>query len=230
MIVNKEIIEQVETLLSEGKQIPREINFLYKNIPGTLKNTVLLEMDSETMNKNYLYSTDICLYVSDMLNIELTELEIDFLTSSVLKDNTTHDGFKKITNLLNTDVRKDVINMYMLYTAMFHGKSNIFLGFPQSKSKEYRDLYLSIPYMYKQPLIMFGKEIYFVNGGRITSGTNSIGSNYDGYALNNSCTYSNIIYDEILPTLHAYKRRKVIITSTPNGLNTFYQKYIDQNS
>lgn len=230
MEINKDIITQVETLLLDGKKIPKNINFLYRNIPGTLNREVNFVRDNESIQKLLCYTKDVCKYVEDMLNITLSDIESNFLKSSVYKNETIHTDYEKLSNIIDKNIRLDVVNMLVLYISMFQNQRCVIIGFSKNKINEFKELYKSIPYEYKIPINSFGSNIDFCNGGTIRCSSNSFGSNYDTNVINDSCTYNNIIYNDIVYTLPAYKKKKVIITTTPNGFNTFYGTYLERNS
>ena len=130
-------------------------------------------------------------------------------------------------------------SIYLAWYALFHYDRTVFLCANKEKTardvlSKVQDVILNVPFFMKPGIVKWsGLECKFDNGCRIIGEATTPRS---GIGFTIHCLYldeyahiqAGIIdefFDNIYPTVSSLPDSKIIITSTPNGMNRFYQIY-----
>lgn len=130
-------------------------------------------------------------------------------------------------------------SIYLAWYALFHYDRTVFLCANKEKTardvlSKVQDVILNVPFFMKPGIVKWGGlECKFDNGCRIIGEATTPRS---GIGFTIHCLYldeyahiqAGVIdefFDNIYPTVSSLPDSKIIITSTPNGMNRFYQIY-----
>jgi hypothetical protein len=158
---------------------------------------------------------------ANMYDLELTDTNHRYYTSGILSHNSS------------------TTRGYILWYAMFQEDKNVAimankLKLAKEQLLELRNSYLSLPYWLQIGVLEWNKEsIVFANNTRIgcfsTSPDGIRGMSINLLYLDEFAFVRTHIADEfmasVFPTISSGNTTKVIITSTPNGMNQFYDMW-----
>jgi hypothetical protein len=179
-------------------------------------------------------------YFRDNYCIILTKKGYDFVEPREYQQRLCDDlvNHKKIIALWSRQSGKTVtIATYLLWKALFNKEENIGiaankLGLAIEILDKIKNIFLNLPIWLSQGVKVWNKRnIEFENGCRVlTSATN--GDAFRGYSLHclyiDECAFISgttwkEFEDSVFPTVAAIEGSQIIISSTANGLNHFYQ-------
>lgn len=179
-------------------------------------------------------------YFRDNYCIILTKKGYDFVEPRDYQKRLCDDlvNFKRIIALWSRQSGKTVtIATYLLWRSLFGKEENIGiaankLGLAVEILDKMKNIFLNLPIWLSQGIKVFNKRtVEFENGCRVmTSATN--GDAFRGYSLHlmyiDECAFIKgktwkEFEDSVFPTVEAIEGSQIIISSTANGLNHFYQ-------
>ena len=222
-IINKEYVEKIVKMYNNGEQIPRRQQIFYKGIEHTLNSNVQYVMNNEELREYTKCANDIIYFIEIHLGIKLRKYQKDWIL--LYKENrftiynvARQTGFNTIFAAIN------------LHDMIFNNKNILYI---QTKySSNYFDMiksyYMKLQYFLKPGIIIMNAKLIKFNNAKISVIKKNI-DDYDIYEYNNFAFMKDKeieeIYKKIIPNIAASKERKIIITSTPNGKNYFYNLY-----
>jgi hypothetical protein len=126
-----------------------------------------------------------------------------------------------------------VTAIFILYEAIFHGKYSVILTNKKCTSIEIlnkiKRIYENIPFFLQKGLLSYNNsKISMENGGEISiigkSIDTELGSSrkIDILFIDEAAYIEWKYYKDLIPTISSYKDSKIILNSTPNGFNEFY--------
>lgn len=132
-------------------------------------------------------------------------------------------------------------SIYILHYALFNNEKNILIGSNKGESAievldKIKEIYMTLPFFLKKGVKIWNQKVVrFENKCRIKAfsmtKSASIGNTGDLIYLDEFAYIpENIVqpfYKSIVPTMASITNSKLIITSTPNGLNTFSKIYFE---
>ena len=152
-----------------------------------------------------------------------------------------HDNRFNIAKLPRQTGKSTVVVSYLLHYALFNDSSNI--GILANKASTARDLlgrlqtaYENLPKWLQQGVIAWNKgSMELENGSKIMAASTSAsavrGMSFNIIFLDEFAFVPNHIADDffssVYPTISSGQRTKVIIISTPYGMNHFYKLWVD---
>jgi hypothetical protein len=155
--------------------------------------------------------------------------------------NTMHNNRFSIYKLPRQSGKSTTIISYLLHYAMFNPNSNI--AILANKSSTARDIlgrlqlaYENLPSWLQQGVLNWNKgNIELENGSKIVAAATSSsavrGGSYNIIFLDEFAfvptTIAEQFFSSVYPTITSGKTTKVIIVSTPHGMNQFYKLWID---
>ena len=179
-------------------------------------------------------------YFRDNYCIILTKKGYDFVEPRDYQARLCDDlvNFKRIIALWSRQSGKTVtIATYLLWRSLFGKEENIGiaankLGLSVEILDKMKNIFLNLPIWLSQGIKVWNKRtVEFENGCRVmTSATN--GDAFRGYSLHlmyiDECAFIKgktwkEFEDSVFPTVEAIEGSQIIISSTANGLNHFYQ-------
>lgn len=155
--------------------------------------------------------------------------------------NRFHNNRFNIAKLPRQTGKSTVVVSYLLHYALFNDSSNI--GILANKASTARDLlgrlqtaYENLPKWLQQGVLVWNKgSMELENGSRIMAASTSAsavrGMSFNIIFLDEFAFVPNHIADDffssVYPTISSGQKTKVIIISTPYGMNHFYKLWID---
>jgi hypothetical protein len=152
-----------------------------------------------------------------------------------------HDNRFNIAKLPRQTGKSTVVVSYLLHYALFNDSANI--GILANKASTARDLlgrlqtaYENLPKWLQQGIIAWNKgSMELENGSKIMAASTSAsavrGMSFNIIFLDEFAFVPNHIADDffssVYPTISSGQRTKVIIISTPYGMNHFYKLWVD---
>jgi hypothetical protein len=152
-----------------------------------------------------------------------------------------HDNRFNIAKLPRQTGKSTVVVSYLLHYALFNDSSNI--GILANKASTARDLlgrlqtaYENLPKWLQQGVIAWNKgSMELENGSKIMAASTSAsavrGMSFNIIFLDEFAFVPNHIADDffssVYPTISSGQKTKVIIISTPYGMNHFYKLWVD---
>lgn len=167
-------------------------------------------------------------------------LKLDKFKSSMFDATIDHENHRLYTNgILSHNTISSAI--FMLHTILFNNDKNVMIVANKGDTAveivdKIKSIYTLLPFFLKPGIKTWNqKSLTFENGCRIKtsarSKTPAIGFTIDVLYLDEFAHIpSNIIepyYTAAFPTVSAVQNSKIIITSTPNGMNLFHRLLID---
>jgi hypothetical protein len=160
---------------------------------------------------------------SSMFDITIDSEDHRYYTNGILSHNTVSSA------------------IYILHYMLFNNNKNILIAANKGDTAieildKCKDIYLGLPFFLQKGITVWNqKTIKFENGSKskafTMTATSSIGQSADLVYLDEFAyipeTIANAFYKSIQPTLVAIENSKMIITSTPNGMNLFYKLLTD---
>ena len=175
--------------------------------------------------------------------VQVDEGLIPFRMYDFQKDlvNKFHNNRFNIAKLPRQTGKSTVVVSYLLHYALFNDSANI--GILANKASTARDLlgrlqtaYENLPKWLQQGVLSWNKgSMELENGSKIMAASTSAsavrGMSFNIIFLDEFAFVPNHIADDffssVYPTISSGKRTKVIIISTPYGMNHFYKLWVD---
>lgn len=180
--------------------------------------------------KNYMKIKDVDSHV--LVPFEMYDYQEEFL-------DTCFNNRQVICMMARRNGKTTTVGGLMLWSTIFNSNYTCaILANKEDTAKEilsiFKDAYEGLPKFMQQGVLSWAKEsVKFENGSRIIIGTTTATA-LSGFAVNLlyvdefskvQPNVANEFYTSIYPTIASGKTTKIIITSTPMGLNMFYKMF-----
>lgn len=226
--------------MSYNEQTPQTP--FYKGNQELKKKGVILQYTPEQVSEIVKCQRDIVYFLTNyVFIISLDEGKILFKPYEFQKDMLEVFRQKRFTvATLSRQMGKTItVCAFLLYEAIFNKDYSIaILANNASKSREIlgrlKLMYELLPWWLKPGVVEWNKgSIEFSNGSKIFAGPTT-NSSIRGFSIN--CVYLDEFafvqndvefFTSTYPVIASGKKTKIIITSTPNGMNLFYKLYTD---
>jgi len=222
----------------------------YQNIPGLRAAGEKVEMTAEQINEYIKCQEDILYFAENYFYIQTIDegrkkiplWEFQKKLLKVMID--PPDGKRHIVVLSARQMSKTTVStIFLLHYALFNKEGN--LAILANNEKTSKDIlskiqmaYLNLPLWLQQGISDAGwnkNSLSLENGIQIfaaSTSSNSIrGKTISALFVDESAHIADYIWDEfynsVLPTISSGKKSKIIMVSTPKGLNHFYNIYKD---
>ena len=221
--IDKEYVEDIVRDYNNGKKISRRKNIFYKGIENTLHADVYYVLNDYEKSEYAKCYSDVAYFIEQYLHIKLRPYQKNWI------DLYQTNRFI-IYNIARQTGYNTIISAIYLHQMIFHYKKIYHISKYQSSNNEIfnniKMFYYKLPYFLKPSINLLNKElIWFTNGGKIDM-KNSY-NNYDSFNLHDFAHDEKLYekYKEIISQVSISNNQKVIITTTPNGKNYFYELY-----
>lgn len=226
------------------QDIPHNQQRCYKKRPGLKAAGVKLNFTQQQLNEYILCSQDPIYFIKTYCRIvhidrgvipfELYDFQENFI-------NTMHNNSKTVLCTARQVGKTITTAAYFLWFAIFHAnKDSAILANKGGTAHEIMNklqlIYAQIPYWLQPGLVEWNKSTMVLeNGSRIFCETTSANS-IRGYSISQllldefafvDTNKAEEFFTSVYPTLSSGTNTKIIIASTPNGLNHFYKTYND---
>lgn len=243
-IFTTKIVEEITNNINDGVIVKRFQNPWFQNEVGVRRSGITFMMTNEEISEYIKCKLDIQYFAEkycriktedgSVQNIKLRDYQRDILD---LYNNNRFSilcGSRQIGKTINAAIT-------MLHFITFNNDKNIMIvaniaGTTIEIIDKIKSIYTQLPFFLKTGIKNWNqRSMIFENGCRIKSSARSktpaIGFTIDFLYLDEFAHIpSNIIepyYTAAFPTVSAIENSKIIITSTPNGMNLFYRLLTD---
>ncbi len=216
----------------------------YLGNPNLKKTNTVVEFTEENVREYHKCVQDPLYFIENYVQIvSLDEGLVPFHLYDFQKGmvNTMHDNRFSIFKLPRQSGKSTTIISYLLHFALFN--QNVNIAVLANKSSTARDIlgrlqlaYENLPKWMQQGIIAWNKgNIELENGSKIiaaaTSSSAIRGGSYNVIFLDEfAFVPSNVaeqFFASVYPTITSGQSTKVIIVSTPHGMNMFYRLWVD---
>jgi len=217
---------------------------VYLGNPNLKKINVPVEFTQEQIQEFDSCSKDPLYFIKNYVKIvSLDEGLIPFKMYDFQKDiiGTMHNNRFTICKLPRQSGKSTIIVAYLLHYALFNPNSNV--AILANKSSTARDIlgrlqlaYENIPKFLQQGVLNWNKgSIELENGSKIVAAATSSsavrGGSYNIIFLDEfafvPATIAEQFFSSVFPTISSGKNTKMIIVSTPHGMNMYYKLWTD---
>lgn len=220
------------------------MNEVYLGNPNLKKANVTVEFTQEQIQEFDRCSKDPLHFIQNYVKIvSLDEGLVPFKMYDFQKEmiGTMHNNRFTICKLPRQSGKSTTIVSYLLHYAIFNPNSNI--AILANKSSTARDIlgrlqlaYENIPKFLQQGVLNWNKgSIELENGSKIVAAATSSsairGGSYNIIFLDEfafvPATIAEQFFSSVFPTISSGKNTKMIIVSTPHGMNMYYKLWTD---
>jgi len=221
-----------------------EKSFVYLGNPNLKKVNVPVEFTQEQIQEFDLCSKDPLYFIQNYVKIvSLDEGLVPFKMYGFQKEivGTIHNNRFTICKLPRQSGKSTTIVSYLLHYALFNPNCNI--AILANKSSTARDIlgrlqlaYENIPKFLQQGVLNWNKgNIELENGSKVVAAATSSsairGGSYNIIFLDEfafvPATIAEQFFSSVFPTISSGKSTKMVIVSTPHGMNMYYKLWSD---
>jgi len=244
MIFTTRLVDEASDKLNDGIVIKRFQNPWLKSEVGLRRAGVSFRMSPEEQEEYIKCALDIDYFVEKYCRVKREDGSIGEIFLRDYQKEILHNFINSRFNILmaSRQVGKTIsASIFMLHTILFSNDKNIMIVANKGDTAveivdKIKSIYTLLPFFLKPGIKTWNqKSLTFENGCRIKtsarSKTPAIGFTIDVLYLDEFAHIpSNIIepyYTAAYPTTAAVQNSKIIITSTPNGMNLFHKLLTD---
>ncbi len=221
--IDSEYIDKIENKYNSGEVISRRKSIYYKGILNTLSSKVyyiLSENDKIEWSKCY---NDPIYFIENYLCVKLRKYQLEWI--ELYKNNK-----QIIYNISRQTGMNTILSALNLHTLIFEQKDILVFSVKLDVGKEYIDLikryYIKLPYFLKPNILNWNNNgIKFKNSKVVIYKSNVDISEFNIYQyLDFAFNKQNILKNHISEIVSKIDY-KIILSSTPNGRNYYYEIY-----
>ncbi len=221
--IDSEYIDKIENKYNSGEVISRRKSIYYNGIPNTLSSKVyyvLSEHDKIEWSKCY---NDPIYFMEKYLSLKLRKYQLKWI--NLYKNNK-----QIIYNISRQTGINTILSALNLHTLIFEQKNILVFSIKLDVSKEYIDIikkyYIKLPYFLKPNILNWNNNILkFKNSKVVIYNSNVDISEFNIYQyLDFAFNKQNILKNHISEIVSKIDY-KIILSSTPNGRNYYYEIY-----
>lgn len=223
--IDKEYVEKIVKDYNKGHIISRRKNIFYKGIEYTLNSNVYYVLNNEEKKEWAKCYNDKIYFIEKYLNIKLRKYQIEWI-KLYDKNRFIIYNVARLTGVIS------IMSAIYLHQMIFENKSIYYINNKVMNHKEFVDkikiYYLRLPYYLKPSIVVLNsKKIVFNNSAIFNTTKDNIDVNYDEYNISDFAHNDKLYqyYKDIMPIVSTKQNSRLIITSTPNGKNYFYDLY-----
>lgn len=244
VVFSTSFVENITKKLDDGFQVSRAENPYFMNIQEVRRENLTFRMSKEELDHYIKCKLDVKYFANNFCKvkvedgsyriIKLRDYQLDLL--DMFDDN------KFSILMASRQVGKTISSaIYILHYMLFNNTKNILIAANKFDTAveimdKIKDIYMGLPFFLKQGVSVWNQRtVKFENGCRMKAftmtKTSSIGNTADFVYVDEFAYIHNNIaeafYKSIQPTLISVDNSKMIVTSTPNGINLFQKLLID---
>jgi hypothetical protein len=244
MIFTTRLVDEASDKINDGIVIKRYQNPWLKSEVGLRRAGVSFRMSPEEQEEYIKCALDVHYFTEQYCKVKTEDGSINHIKlreyQKEILDNFVNSRFNIL--MASRQVGKTIsASIFMLHTILFSNDKNIMIVANKGDTTveivdKIKSIYSLLPFFLKPGIKTWNqKSLTFENGCRIKtsarSKTPAIGFTIDVLYLDEFAHIpSNIIepyYTAAYPTVSAVQNSKIIITSTPNGMNLFHKLLTD---
>ena len=244
IVFDTQLVEEITNKINDGVVVKRFQNPWFQNEVGVRRAGITFRLSDEEIQEYIKCKLDIQYFAEkycriktedgSVQNIKLRDYQRNILDLYTKNRFSILCGSRQIGKTINSAIT-------MLHFITFNNDKNIMIvanirGTTIEIIDKIKNIYIQLPFFLKSGIKNWNQQsIIFENGCRIKSSARSktpaIGFTIDFLYLDEFAHIpSNIIepyYTAAFPTVSAIENSKIIITSTPNGMNLFHRLLTD---
>ena len=240
MIFTTKLVDEATDNINDGVVIKRYQNPWFKSEVGIRRAGVTFRMTPEEQEEYVRCALDIHYFTEKYCKVKTEDGSINNIKlrdyQAEIMDNFVNNRFNIL--MASRQVGKTIsASIFMLHTILFNNDKNVMIVVNKGDTAveivdKIKSIYTLLPFFLKPGVKTWNqKSLTFENGCRIKTSartkTPAIGFTIDVLYLDEFAHIpSNIIepyYTAAFPTVSAIQNSKIIITSTPNGMNLFHK-------
>ncbi len=244
MIFTTKLVDESSDKINDGIVIKRYQNPWLKSEVGLRRSGVSFKMTADEQQEYIKCALDVHYFTETYCKVKTEDGSIDNIKlreyQKEMLDNFVNNRFNIL--MASRQVGKTIsASIFMLHTILFSNDKNIMIVANKGDTAveivdKIKSIYTLLPFFLKPGIKTWNqKSLTFENGCRIKTSartkTPAIGFTIDVLYLDEFAHIpSNIIepyYTAAFPTVSAVLNSKIIITSTPNGMNLFHRLLTD---
>lgn len=224
--IDKEYVDNINYLYNNGEKISRNKNIFYRNLQYTLNSNVHYVLNHEEKIEWAKCYSNIEYFIEKYLEIKLRPYQKEWIKA--YKENRFNlFCIARQTGLLT------ILSALNLHSMIFENKHILLIPCKYNIGNEFIDkikiYYFKIPYFLKPNITNISNTYIMFNNSSIQIYNKTMNSDdYYKIDLYQYYDYAHNINDTIIeqtPYILAKSETQVIISSTPNGKNHFYEIY-----
>jgi len=240
MIFTTKLVDEASDKINDGIVIKRYQNPWLKSEVGIRRSGVSFKMTDYEQQEYIRCALDIDYFTETYCKVKTEDGSIDNISLRDYQKDVLHNFINNRFNILmaSRQVGKTIMSsVFMLHTILFSNDKNIMIVANKGDTSveivdKIKSIYTLLPFFLKPGIKTWNqKSLTFENGCRIKTSartkTPAIGFTIDVLYLDEFAHIpSNIIepyYTAAFPVTSAVQNSKIIITSTPNGMNLFHR-------
>lgn len=240
MIFTTKLVDEATDNINDGVVIKRYQNPWFKSEVGIRRAGVTFRMTPDEQEEYVRCALDIHYFTEKYCKVKTEDGSINNIKlrdyQAEIMDNFVNNRFNIL--MASRQVGKTIsASIFMLHTILFNNDKNVMIVANKGDTAveivdKIKSIYTLLPFFLKPGVKTWNqKSLTFENGCRIKTSartkTPAIGFTIDVLYLDEFAHIpSNIIepyYTAAFPTVSAIQNSKIIITSTPNGMNLFHK-------
>ncbi len=244
MVFTTKLVDEATDKINDGIVIKRYQNPWLKSEVGLRRAGVSFKMSDDEQQEYIKCALDVHYFTEKYCKVKTEDGSIDNIKlreyQKEMLDNFVNNRFNIL--MASRQVGKTIsASIFMLHTILFNNDKNIMIVANKGDTAveivdKIKSIYALLPFFLKPGIKTWNqKSLTFENGCRIKTSartkTPAIGFTIDVLYLDEFAHIpSNIIepyYTAAFPTVSAIMNSKIIITSTPNGMNLFHRILTD---
>lgn len=244
MIFTTKLVDEATDNINDGVVIKRYQNPWFKSEVGIRRSGVTFRMTPDEQEEYVRCALDIHYFTEKYCKVKTEDGSINNIKlrdyQEEIMDNFVNSRFNIL--MASRQVGKTIsASIFMLHTILFNNDKNIMIVANKGDTAveivdKIKSIYTLLPFFLKPGVKTWNqKSLTYENGCRIKTSartkTPAIGFTIDVLYLDEFAHIpSNIIepyYTAAFPTVSAIQNSKIIITSTPNGMNLFHKLLIN---
>jgi hypothetical protein len=244
MIFTTKLVDEATDKINDGVVVKRYQNPWLKSEVGLRRAGASFKMTPDEQQEYVRCALDVHYFTEKYCKVKTEDGSIDNILlrdyQKEMLDNFVNNRFSIL--MASRQVGKTISSsIFMLHTILFNNDKNIMIVANKGDTAveivdKIKSIYSLLPFFLKPGIKTWNqKSLTFENGCRIKTSartkTPAIGFTIDVLYLDEFAHIpSNIIepyYTAAFPTVSAVQNSKIIITSTPNGMNLFHRLLID---
>jgi hypothetical protein len=230
MIYTKEDILKIDEKLKNGLKLKRKERIYHNNIFGVRKSGIKYAMDYSEIEEYNKCKNSIFYFIEKYFNIKIRNYQKDFLN---LVENNRFNIWMHSREIGSITIKA----LYYLHNLIFNRDKNIVL-FSNKKMvsvellNKIKEFYIKIPFFLKSGVLNWNDNKIFFEDMNTIYAFSITKESPIGFTFNivDMCDISkvpsetfNMFYRSLIPTVSSIKDSKIIISSTLNGYNHFYE-------
>jgi hypothetical protein len=244
VVFSTSFVDKVTKQLDDGFQVPRAENPFFMNIQDVRRENLTFKMSKEEIDEYIKCKLDVKYFANNFCKVKVEDgsYRIIKLRDYQLDILDMFDDNKFSILMASRQVGKTISSaIYILHYMLFNNTKNILIAANKFDTAveimdKIKDIYMGLPFFLKQGVSVWNQRtVKFENGCRMKAftmtKTSSIGNTADFVYVDEFAYIHNNIaeafYKSIQPTLISIENSKMIVTSTPNGINLFQKLLTD---